>query len=78
MRTLAGLEPEQGVDVAAGKKIFADNCVVCHGEDGKGKIDLGAPELDDEGLAVRLRHQGPHLYDHLRPQQHDAGLGEPP
>src|SRR5271165_3107097 len=45
VRTLAGLEPEQGVDIAAGKKIFADNCVVCHGEDGKGKIDLGAPNL---------------------------------
>ena len=27
VRTLDGLAPEQGVDVAAGKKIFADNCV---------------------------------------------------
>ncbi len=45
VRTLAGLEPEQGVDVAAGKKIFADNCAACHGEDGKGNLDLGAPNL---------------------------------
>ena len=45
VRTLDGLQPEQGVDVAAGKKIFADNCVVCHGEDGKGNIDLGSANL---------------------------------
>ena len=45
VRTLAGLEPEQGVDVAAGKKIFADNCVACHGEDGKGSLELGAANL---------------------------------
>ena len=45
VRTLSGLEPEQGVDVAAGKKIFADNCSACHGEDGKGNLDLGAPNL---------------------------------
>jgi cytochrome c oxidase cbb3-type subunit III len=45
VRTLSGREPEAGVDVAAGKKIFADNCAVCHGADGKGNIDLGAPNL---------------------------------
>ena len=45
VRTLDGLEPEQGVDVAAGKKIFADNCVACHGEDGKGNIDMGSANL---------------------------------
>ena len=45
VRTLDGLEPEQGVDVAAGKKIFADNCVVCHGDDGKGKLELGSANL---------------------------------
>ena len=31
----------------AGKKIFADNCAVCHGEAGKGNRELGAPNLSD-------------------------------
>ena len=45
VRTLSGLDPEQGVDVAAGKKIFAENCVACHGEDGKGNTDMGSANL---------------------------------
>ena len=30
-----------------GKQLFADNCVACHGADGKGKQDVGAPNLTD-------------------------------
>ncbi len=33
--------------VAAGKEVFADNCAACHGEDGRGSIDMGAPNLTD-------------------------------
>jgi cytochrome c oxidase cbb3-type subunit 3 len=32
---------------AAGQQIFADNCAACHGDDGKGNRDLGAPNLTD-------------------------------
>ena len=32
----------------AGKVVFLANCVTCHGDDGKGKIDLGGPDLTDK------------------------------
>src|SRR5271166_5383543 len=32
-------------DVSAGKKIFADNCSPCHGDNAKGNPDVGAPNL---------------------------------
>jgi cytochrome c oxidase cbb3-type subunit 3 len=46
VRSLSGL-PTTKADLAAGAKIFADNCAVCHGETGKGKRELGAPNLSD-------------------------------
>ena len=30
-----------------GAEIFAENCASCHGEDGRGSIELGAPNLTD-------------------------------
>lgn len=34
-------------DVNAGRELFAQNCVACHGDDGKGNRELGAPDLTD-------------------------------
>ncbi|WP_269933157.1 cytochrome-c oxidase, cbb3-type subunit III [Aminobacter sp. HY435] len=41
--------------VGAGAKVFADNCVACHGDDAKGNKELGAPDLTD---AITLYGEG--------------------
>ena len=46
--SLSGGETEAGADLEAGKTLFADNCAACHGEDGKGMAELGAPNLTDK------------------------------
>ena len=47
VRSLSGLKNPEGVDIAAGQKIFATNCVACHGPDAKGTHAMGAPNLTD-------------------------------
>ncbi|MEP3048802.1 MAG: cytochrome-c oxidase, cbb3-type subunit III [Roseibium sp.] len=41
----AGLEPEAGVDIAAGETIYVDNCAACHGDNLEGIQEVGAPSL---------------------------------
>ena len=33
--------------IEAGKEVFDANCASCHGEDAKGSVDVGAPDLTD-------------------------------
>jgi len=33
--------------MSSGAKVFAENCASCHGEDGRGNIEMGAPNLTD-------------------------------
>ena len=48
VRSLSGLEKADSPGAVAGKAVFAENCVACHGEDAKGNLDLGAPNLTDK------------------------------
>jgi len=47
VRSLSGLQNPEGVDIAAGQKIFTTNCVACHGPEAKGNPLMGAPNLTD-------------------------------
>ncbi len=44
--SLSGREADKAA-VARAQPLFADNCAMCHGEDGKGTRELGAPNLTD-------------------------------
>ena len=48
VRSLSGLSTEKGVDLVLGKKVFAENCALCHGPEAKGNRELGAPNLTDK------------------------------
>lgn len=49
VRSLSGRDIPEGInaDVEQGQKIFATNCVACHGPEGKGTHAMGAPNLTD-------------------------------
>lgn len=46
VRSLSGLE-KASTKTAAGAAIFGNNCASCHGADGKGMREFGAPNLTD-------------------------------
>ncbi|MCX7945431.1 MAG: cytochrome-c oxidase, cbb3-type subunit III [Hydrogenophilus sp.] len=46
VRALAGLQHD-AARAQRGRAIFAENCVACHGPDGKGMTAVGAPNLTD-------------------------------
>lgn len=48
VRSLSGLSTAKGYNATEGAKIFAENCVSCHGDAGKGNPELGAPDLTDK------------------------------
>ncbi|MCL2309308.1 MAG: cytochrome-c oxidase, cbb3-type subunit III [Proteobacteria bacterium] len=46
VRSLSGLDHDANL-MAQGGKLFEDNCAACHGADGKGMKEIGAPNLTD-------------------------------
>jgi cytochrome c oxidase cbb3-type subunit 3 len=44
---LAKLPGAVSANQARGAKVYAETCAACHGDDGKGKRDLGSPNLTD-------------------------------
>jgi cytochrome c oxidase cbb3-type subunit III len=46
VRKLADLDHDAKA-AAAGAQVFTENCVSCHGENGEGNQELGAPQLND-------------------------------
>lgn len=49
VRSLSGRDVPEGInaDIEQGQKIFAANCVACHGPEAKGTQAMGAPDLTD-------------------------------
>lgn len=47
VRSLSGLASDPA-RVQKGKGTFQDNCAACHGADGTGNLDIGAPNLTDK------------------------------
>lgn len=45
VRALSKLPTAPGYNAAEGAKIFAENCVACHGENGKGNPEVGSKDL---------------------------------
>ena len=45
--TLSGATPADASQVTAGSELYLDNCSACHGEEGMGNVDIGAPNLAD-------------------------------
>jgi cytochrome c oxidase cbb3-type subunit 3 len=43
---MAGLDHDEAL-AKTGAEAFVENCAACHGEDGKGDRELGAPNLTD-------------------------------
>ena len=77
VRSLSGLPTAAGYDAAAGKKIFADNCVVLPRRQRQGQPGTRRARPDRQDLALRLGRGDAGRDHHQRPRRRHAGLGRP-
>ena len=75
---LSGLPAEAGADLAAGKKVFADNCARLSRAGRQGQSRTRRAQPDRQDLALRLRQGDHHARHPQRARRRDAGLGRPP
>ncbi len=79
--SLSGLKSDPA-KVEAGRAVFAQNCVACHGAAGKGNKELGAPDLTD-AIALYVASEAD-IAQQVRAPRHgfmpawQARLGETP
>jgi cytochrome c oxidase cbb3-type subunit 3 len=43
--SIAGYKVEDKSGLAKGQEVYQNNCAACHGDDGKGNLEIGAPNL---------------------------------
>jgi len=48
VRAMASLPTEKSYDAAGATKLFQEHCASCHGDEGKGNQEFGAPNLTDK------------------------------
>lgn len=56
VRSLSGLDHD-GTAMETGTRVYMENCAACHGDDGLGNTDLGAPNLADALWLYGSSHQ---------------------
>lgn len=56
VRSLSGLDHD-GTAMETGTRVFMENCAACHGDNGLGNTDLGAPNLADALWLYGSSHQ---------------------
>ena len=73
-----GQVDDSSAAAARGQKIFAEQCAGCHGDDGKGKQEQGAPDLTDAIWLYGGTEQADRREHQDRTRRRDAGVGRPP